>query len=278
MDGKKIADTILDEVRSEIAELTVQNRVPKLGVLLIGNDPASVIFVKETKRRVAEGLHIPFAVWEFSGNVDFATLQSEARKIQQDPLLGGIIVQLPLPTHLPKQEVLDLIEPIFDIEGLTTINQGKFFAGTLPFVPPTPGAVLEILRHHRIEIPGKVVVIVGAGTLVGKPLGLLFMQEKATVIILNSSTKNLGAFTTQADILISATGQAGLIRREMVKEGAVVIDAGTAEASGKITGDVAIDEVIERASFLAPVPGGVGPVTVAMLFKNLLIARRQRGA
>ncbi|MBI2577322.1 MAG: bifunctional 5,10-methylenetetrahydrofolate dehydrogenase/5,10-methenyltetrahydrofolate cyclohydrolase [Candidatus Wildermuthbacteria bacterium] len=271
LSGERIAKEILQQLKTEITPNTLG-----ISVVQVGKNAVSDVYIQK-KKKEAEGLGIRFFLYHFPETIAQKELQYGLEKILESSRTGGMIIQLPLPSHLPMQEILDLIPPSRDIDVLSSEAFGRFVLGNSSILPPTVAAVQSLLETYSIEVRGKHVVIVGAGRLVGLPLSIWFMQQKATVTIANRSTKNLAEITKQADILISGVGSAGLITGEMVKEGVVIIDAGTSVESGETTGDVDFESVEPKASFITPVPGGVGPLTVAHLFSNLFILPQAGG-
>ena len=268
LSGERIAKEILEQLKTEISPNTLG-----ISVVQIGKNAVSETYIQK-KKKAAEALGIRFFLYHFPETIGKGELQDGLEKILESSRTGGMIIQLPLPSHLPMQEILDLIPVYKDIDVLSSEAFGKFALGILPILPPTVGAVQSLLETYSIEVRGKHAVIVGSGRLVGLPLSLWFMKQKATVTVANRSTKNLAEITKQADILISGVGSARLITGEMVKEGAVVIDAGTSVESGETMGDVDFESVEPKASYITPVPGGVGPLTVAHLLQNLVILSR----
>lgn len=271
VDGNKIAEGVFKDLRYKISQLKAAGRTPRLVVVLVGTNPASINYVNAKQRR-AQQLGLEVEIKKRPENISQRQLVQEIQELNQDPKVSGIIVQLPLPEHLDKEKILDSVSPEVDVDCLTTANREKLAAGEeVKFLPPAPQAILRILEDHRVMLRGKSILIVGAGELVGKPLSAMLSREKIKFYLADSQTKNLPELLSQADIVISGVGHANLIRGEMIKAGAVVIDAGTAgEGRGEIHGDVDFPSVVRKAKLVAPVPGGVGPVTIAMLFKNVI--------
>lgn len=270
IDGKKIAEKMKAELKSEVLALAKNGIVPGLAVVLVGGDSASQIYVRN-KERVAQELGINSQVIKLADSISQEELEDEIEKLNQDKNIHGFLVQLPLPAHLDEKRILDMINPEKDVDCFHPENVGRLCAGNPRFLPCTPAGILELLKQNNVEISGKKAVIVGRSNIVGKPLALMLLAENATVTICHSKTENLKTETLQADILISATGHAKLITKDMVKKGATVIDVGmNRDNKNKLTGDVDFSGVSKVASMITPVPGGVGPMTVAMLMKNVI--------
>lgn len=274
IDGRKIAQDILEKLKKEVALLARQGKILKLACVLVGNDPASLSFIKR-KEKSCLNLGIEFKLFKFSQNIGENVLINEIKKIQNNENLSGIIVQLPLPKKINQNKVLEAVDPKLDVDCLTSVNFGKLTVGNPLVLPPTAAAILHILKIYKIKLSGRHIVIVGRGDLVGKPLAILLIQEKNTTTSCNRYTKNLGNLTRQADILITAVGKPNLIRGVMVKSGVIVLDAGASFYKGKICGDVKFDEIKKKAKLISPVPGGVGPVGVAKLLENIIILNKK---
>lgn len=267
VDGKKIANKIFARLQGEVSVLKQQGINPKLGVFLIGDDKPSHTYVKK-KGEACKTIGVDFLLKKYEENVTEGELIEDIKKVQREDDLTGLIVQLPLPKHIDADRVIKNIKPEIDVDCLTENNLGKLIVGNYCIEPPTPGAILEVIKHHDIELKGKNVVLVGAGTLIGRPLANLLFHQKATVIVCNSATKNMRILTRKADILITGVGKNNLITGDMIKKGAVVIDAGVCFVEDKMYGDINFDEIKEKASLVTPTPGGVGPLTVAKLVEN----------
>lgn len=273
INGRTIAKGILKRVKGEVAKLIDQGTTPKLGVILVGHDPASEKYVQK-KGEAARKVGMEFALYRYPETITQPQLETEITRIQNDPTLSGLILQLPIPEDF-YPTVLTAIDPRVDVDCLTHDNLGKLVMKTNTIVPPTPGAVLSILEHLQIVLKGKTVVLIGAGVLVGKPLAIILMNQEATVTTCNAHTDNLKKFTTTADILISGVGKKHIITADMVKDGAVVIDAGVDFVNQQMFGDVDFDAVQKKAGFITPTPGGVGPLTVARLLHNTVVLAKQ---
>lgn len=275
LDGRSIAQEILREVRLEVAELTKRTgSVPCLATVLVGNDPASTTYVRN-KVRACEEVGIVSVRRDLPADLSQEALLHEIARLNRDPSVHAVLVQLPLPPHISERRVLEAVLPDKDVDGFHPSNLGGLLAGSPLFVASTPLGILELLTRSNVMIEGKHAVIVGWSVVVGKPTAFLLLLQQATVTICHIKTRDLGFHTRQADILVVAAGKPGLVTGSMVKEGAVVIDVGVNRlADGGIVGDVSFSEVAEKVSLITPVPGGVGPMTVAMLLKNTVQACR----
>jgi methylenetetrahydrofolate dehydrogenase (NADP+)/methenyltetrahydrofolate cyclohydrolase len=272
IDGKKVSAEIKKQVASETGRLQQQTgKVPGLAVVLVGNDPASAVYVKN-KNKTCETMGFQ----SFSHTLSTDTEEKELLKLIADlnanPEVNGILVQLPLPDHINEQKVLEAIDPKKDVDGFHPVNVGTLTSGGDALAPCTPAGIIEMLDFYKIGIEGKHAVILGRSNIVGKPMASLLLKRHATVTICHSRTRDLPAVARSADILVAAIGKPRFVTPEMVKEGAVVIDVGINRVDGKLVGDVDFDKVAEKAAFITPVPGGVGPMTIAMLMKNTLKA------
>ena len=272
IDGKSLAATVRAEQKSTIESLAARGMRPGLAAILAGNDPASRVYVRN-KARACGDSGVRSEVHEFPEQVSEPALVECVARLNADPRLHGIVVQLPLPRHLDAARVLAAVSPAKDVDGFHAVNLGALVQGRPGFVPGTPAGVMRLLAHAGVPLAGRRAVIVGRSTIVGKPLALLLLQKDATVTICHSKTADLAAMTAQADVLIAAVGRARLISAEMVKRGACVIDVGINRlADGTLAGDVDFAAVREVAGWITPVPGGVGPMTVAMLIVNTVRA------
>jgi methylenetetrahydrofolate dehydrogenase (NADP+)/methenyltetrahydrofolate cyclohydrolase len=274
LDGKAIASQIQQEIKQELDELKEKYGItPGLAVVLVGENPASEVYVRN-KGRKCEELGIRSIVKRLPESASEKEVIDTVTQLNEDESVHGIIVQLPLPSHIDPEVVISHIDPNKDVDGFHPVNVGWMFIGRNRFVPCTPAGIIEILDRSGIEIEGKRAVVVGRSNIVGKPLSILLLQRNATVTICHSRTANLPEVTRQADILVAAVGKAHLIKADMVKEGAVVIDVGINRVDDKIVGDVDFESVKEVASAITPVPGGVGPLTVIMLMRNTVQAAK----
>ena len=280
INGRRIAKDISEQLKEDVEKFYQKNKtVPKLSVIIIGDDPASQFYVKMIAK-TCEKVSIHFEKHNLPTETSEEELLKMIDHLNRDIKVSGIIVQLPLPQHINQEKIQESINPIKDVDCFNPVNIGKLTLSNTEYFPCTPNAIYEIMKRENIIAENKHTVIVGRSNIVGKPLALILLQKEkyanATITICHSRTKNLSYYTRQADILIVAVGRAGIIHKDMVKEGAVIIDVGTNEVGGKLTGDVAYDEVLEKVSAITPVPGGVGPVTNVMLMKNTLTAAEKQ--
>jgi methylenetetrahydrofolate dehydrogenase (NADP+)/methenyltetrahydrofolate cyclohydrolase len=271
LDGRKIAAEILEGVKSEVTELPFQ---PVFCDILVGGDPASAQYVRMKGQR-AESLGIKFRNANYPGNITTEELIREIKKIGAEPNMCGLILQLPLPATIDKQAALDAIEPKIDVDCTGKVNMDLFYEGKAYVEFPTAAAVMALLDNTGQDLSAKRFLVIGYGQLVGKPVEFLLKQRGYKVDVARSKTENILELMKQADVIVSAVGKPGLITGNKIKPGAIIIDAGTAESEGGIAGDVDFESVKDVAGFLSPVPGGVGPVTVAQLLKNVLKVAKQ---
>ena len=274
IDGKKIAANVKAEVRAEVEQLKAQGAKPGLAVVLVGNNPASRVYVSNKEKDCAE---CGFASYEYAlpEETTEAELLELVAKLNEDDTVNGILVQLPLPKQICEQTVLHAISPAKDVDAFHPENVGRIMIGDYNFLPCTPAGVIEMLDAMNIDISGKHCVVIGRSNIVGKPMAMLLLHRNGTVTICHSRTKDLAEQTRQADILVAAVGKADFVTADMVKPGAVVIDVGmNRNAEGKLVGDVSYDAVEKIASAITPVPGGVGPMTRAILMRNTLTAAK----
>lgn len=270
IDGKQIAKKKHEEISREVEKLKIENIIPGLVVILVGNNPASRTYVK-SKERTCTNLGMNSVLIELPETVSEIELLAKIEELNLDSSIHGILIQLPLPKHINEKRVIETIVPEKDVDGFHPINIGRMMTGQDAFLPCTPYGIMVMLEEMNIPIEGKHVVVVGRSNIVGKPSGQLFLNENATVTYCHSKTKDLKAITTQADILVAAVGRVNFITAEHVKEGAVVIDVGiNRNHEGKLCGDVDFQEVKDKAGYITPVPGGVGPMTITMLMYNTL--------
>jgi methylenetetrahydrofolate dehydrogenase (NADP+)/methenyltetrahydrofolate cyclohydrolase len=275
IDGKAVAAKVREEVKREVDML---DRKPGLATILVGDDPASAVYVRMKREDSAE-VGIESFHHEPGGDVDAAELGELIRGLNADDRVDGILLQLPLPGHLDQDEFVGLIDPAKDVDGLTTANAGLLMhSREEAIVPCTPAGVMRLLEEANVELSGANAVVVGRSILVGKPMAQLLLAANATVTHCHSRTRDLEAVCLQADVLVAAVGSPALVKGYMVREGAVVIDVGTNRTDDGLVGDVEFDEARKRARAITPVPGGVGPMTRAMLLVNTLKAARARGA
>lgn len=273
LDGKALAAKIKERVRTEAAALP---RRPGLAVVLVGNDPASRVYVT-SKRKDCEECGFYSEEYALLEDTTQAQLLELVETLNGREDIDGILVQLPLPGHLDEEAVIQAIDPQKDVDGFHPMNAGNLLIGRPGFLPCTPAGVMDLLDEYGIDPAGKRAVVVGRSNIVGKPMALLLLRRNATVTVCHSRTPDLAGYCRQADILVAAVGRRGLITADMVKEGAVVVDvAMNRDENGKLCGDVDFDAVAEKAAYLTPVPGGVGPMTRAALMENTLLAAKQR--
>lgn len=271
IDGKHVSQEIRKRVARETEELAKTGRRPGLATVLVGEDPASAVYVRNKNKTCGE---VGFR--SFEHHLPAETKESELLKLVDDlnrnPDVNGILVQLPLPKQIDSNKVLQAIDPRKDVDGFHPVNIGRLLTGDTAFAPCTPAGIIELLDFYRIGIEGKNAVVLGRSNIVGKPAALLLLHRHATVTICHSRTRDLPAVTRSADLLVAAIGKPAFVRGDMIKEGAVVIDVGVNRVDGKLVGDVLFEEAVKKASYITPVPGGVGPMTIAMLMDNTLKA------
>jgi methylenetetrahydrofolate dehydrogenase (NADP+)/methenyltetrahydrofolate cyclohydrolase len=273
IDGKVVAARVREQVREEVAGLA---RAPGLATILVGDDPASAVYVRMKREDSAE-VGIESFHHEPGGDISQDDLAALIESLNADDRVDGILLQLPLPSHLDQDPLISLIDPAKDVDGLTPISAGLLVQGRAEAIAPcTPSGVMELLRDAGVEVEGARAVVIGRSILVGKPLVALLLAANATVTHCHSRTRDLASICREADILVAAAGRPGLVSGEMVKQGATVIDVGTNRVDGKLVGDVEFESAAERAGAITPVPGGVGPMTRAMLLVNTLAAARAR--
>ena len=270
IDGKAISKEIKDEVKEEVSGLKKQGITVSLAVIQVGNDPASGVYVGN-KKKACEYCGIESVSYELAEETTQDELLTLIEKLNKDEKINGILVQLPLPKHMDEDAVIKAIAPIKDVDGFHPQSVGALCIGQPGFVSCTPAGIIELLKRSNVEIAGKECVVIGRSNIVGKPMAILLLRENGTVTITHSRTKDLKEVTKRADILVVAIGKPKMITREYVKEGAVVIDVGIhRNENNKLCGDVDFDDVAPVCSAITPVPGGVGPMTIAMLMKNCL--------
>lgn len=271
LEGKTIAKAMREDMAKDLEKLTSAGIKPGLRVILIGNDPAAASYVRMVEKRSnKDGLDAQVIYLEET--VTENDLIEQIQTLNEDEAVHGILVQMPLPKHIDKNKVVETISPNKDVDGFHDLNAGKLYAGKDGLYPCTPYGVIHMLEYSGIEIEGKHAVVIGRSNVVGKPVAMLLLQRNATVTLCHSRTNDLSKHTKEADILIAAAGRPHMVTRDMVKEGAVVIDVGIHEVDGSITGDVDYDSVKGVAGFLTPVPGGVGTTTIATLSWNTIKA------
>ncbi|WP_419881323.1 bifunctional methylenetetrahydrofolate dehydrogenase/methenyltetrahydrofolate cyclohydrolase FolD [Peribacillus sp. B-H-3] len=275
INGKEIAQSVRNGISGEVDQLREIGIIPGLAVILVGDNQASRTYVKN-KQKACQELGIHSVLIELPDTLTQAELSGKIQELNEDSSIHGILVQLPLPPHIREKEIIETISPEKDADGFHPINIGRMMTGQDAFLPCTPHGIMVMLEHIGYEIEGKHAVIVGRSNIVGKPAGQLFLNKNATVTYCHSKTKNLPFYTRQADILVAAVGIRDTITADHVKEGAVVIDVGmNRNDEGKLCGDVSFEEVTRKASYITPVPKGVGPMTIAMLLKNTVKAAKK---
>ncbi|UWE04781.1 bifunctional methylenetetrahydrofolate dehydrogenase/methenyltetrahydrofolate cyclohydrolase FolD [Laceyella sacchari] len=276
IDGKTIAKELRSELKIEVAKLKEKGLIPGLAVVLVGNHPASESYVKG-KIRASEEVGINSQLIRRESSISERELLELIETLNVDPAIHGILVQLPLPDHINPDKVIATISPAKDVDGFTPVNVGNMVIGQEALLPCTPHGIMHLLQRSGVPIAGKHAVVVGRSNIVGKPISLLLQRADATVTMCHSRTADLASHTKQADIVIAAVGRPEMLTAEHVKPGAVVIDVGVNRHEGKLVGDVKFDEVKEIASAITPVPGGVGPMTIAMLMRNTVEAAKRIG-
>lgn len=276
IDGKAISAKCKSETAEEIKVLTADGRrAPCLAVILVGNDPASQVYVRN-KKRACEAVGITSLEYLLDENETEENLLELIAVLNKNEDVDGILVQMPVPKQIDPDKVIEAISPDKDVDAFHAYNVGKLFTGAPRFQPCTPAGVMRLLKESNVDISGKHCVIVGRSNIVGKPMGALLLAENGTVTTCHSRTKNLAEITRQADILVAACGRAGMITGDMVKDGAVLIDVGINRVGDKLLGDIDFDSCAEKASYITPVPGGVGPMTIAILMQNTLTSYKMR--
>lgn len=276
LNGKQVAAEIRAELKTRAEALRKDGVVPCLAVLLAGDDPASKIYVRN-KKRACEEIGIESRELLFPENVTEEELIAQIRALNEDPAVDAMLVQLPLPRHINEARVLAEIAPEKDADGFHVVNAGRLFTGQTSVLPCTPAGCMELLRRANVEFSGKHAVVVGRSNIVGKPMAMLLLNEHCTVTVCHSRTKDLARFTRDADILVAAVGRPGMITGDMIKPGAAVIDVGINRLdNGKLMGDVDFASAEPVAGAITPVPGGVGPMTIAMLMQNAILAAEKR--
>lgn len=273
IDGKAVSAAVKDRIKQEIRESGLEIG---LAVIIVGDDPASRVYVNN-KKKACEYCGISSYEYALPENTTEIQLLELIGTLNFDTHINGILVQLPLPKHIDEKKIIEYISPEKDVDAFNAVNVGKIMIGKYSFLPCTPAGVMELIHSTGTEIAGKECVVIGRSNIVGKPMAMLLLHENATVTICHSKTKNLAEVCSRADILVSAVGKAGFVTADMVKEGAIVIDVGmNRDKDNKLCGDVDFENVKDKCSFITPVPGGVGPMTIAMLMKNTLTAKKQQ--
>lgn len=276
LDGKQIAKEYRQGLQEQVEALKERGFTPKLSVILVGNDGASQSYVK-SKKKATEKIGMISEIAHLDESTSEEDVLKELDRLNNDDSVSGILVQVPLPKQVSEQKVLESINPDKDVDGFHPSNIGKLYIDEQTFVPCTPLGIMEILKHADINLEGKHAVVIGRSHIVGQPVSKLLLQQNATVTILHSRSKDMSKHLKDADVIVSAVGKPGLVTKDVVKEGAVIIDVGnTPDENGKLKGDVEYEEVKEIAGAITPVPGGVGPLTITMVLNNTLIAEKMR--
>jgi len=274
IDGKAVSKKVKEDVKAECEQLKAKGVTPGLAVIIVGDDPASQVYVHN--KEVACGACGFYSVkYALPAETTQEELNALIDKLNKDDKINGILCQLPLPSHLDDKEVINRIDPLKDVDAFHPVNVGAIMIGDYNYLPCTPAGVMELIHSTGVDVSGKKAVVMGRSNIVGKPMAMLLLHENATVEITHSRTQNLADITKEADILVAAIGKAKFVKADMVKDGAVVIDVGmNRDENGKLCGDVDFEDVKDKCSFITPVPGGVGPMTIAMLMKNTLTAAK----
>ena len=275
IDGKLVSAAVKERVANEVKELNQKGISVCLAVILVGSDPASQIYVAN-KKKPCEQLGIISKEYLLPEATTQDELLALVNKLNNDKTVNGLLCQLPLPKGLNEKAVIAAINPEKDVDAFHPVNVGKIMIGDYDFLPCTPAGVMEMLSFYNIDVCGKECVVIGRSNIVGKPMGMLLLHKNGTVTICHSRTQNLSEVTAKADILVAAVGKAKFVTADMVKQGAVVIDVGMNREDGKLCGDVDFDAVSQKASYITPVPGGVGPMTIATLMQNTLTAAKRQ--
>lgn len=276
LDGKQIAKDYRQGLQSQVEALKEKGFTPKLSVILVGNDGASQSYVR-SKKKAAEKIGMISEIVHLEETATEEEVLNELNRLNNDDSVSGILVQVPLPKQVSEQKILEAINPDKDVDGFHPINIGKLYIDEQTFVPCTPLGIMEILKHADIDLEGKNAVVIGRSHIVGQPVSKLLLQKNVSVTILHSRSKDMASYLKDADVIVSAVGKPGLVTKDVVKEGAVIIDVGnTPDENGKLKGDVDYDAVKEIAGAITPVPGGVGPLTITMVLNNTLLAEKMR--
>ncbi len=274
IDGKAVSKKVKEDVKAECEQLKAKGVTPGLAVIIVGDDPASQVYV-HNKEVACETCGFYSVKYALPAETTQEELNALIDKLNKDDKINGILCQLPLPSHLDDKEVINRIDPLKDVDAFHPVNVGAIMIGDYNYLPCTPAGVMELIHSTGVDVSGKKAVVMGRSNIVGKPMAMLLLHENATVEITHSRTQNLADITKEADILVAAIGKAKFVKADMVKDGAVVIDVGmNRDENGKLCGDVDFEDVKDKCSFITPVPGGVGPMTIAMLMKNTLTAAK----
>jgi methylenetetrahydrofolate dehydrogenase (NADP+)/methenyltetrahydrofolate cyclohydrolase len=270
IDGKKVSSQIIEHIASEVKSLKLKTeKSPGLAVILVGDDPASAVYVRNKNKTCT---NIGFQSFEniLPSDTSELKLLNLIDELNNNEYINGILVQLPLPKHISSHKILEAIKPEKDVDGFHLQNVGRLVTGNPSFIPCTPAGIIQLLDYYSVDLEGKSAVVLGRSNIVGKPVAFLLLEKNATVTICHSRTKDLSKITRQADVLIAAIGKPNFVTADMVKDGSVIIDVGINRVEGKLVGDVDYQVVSQKVSLITPVPGGVGPMTIAMLMANTL--------
>ena len=274
IDGKAVSKKVKEDVKAECEQLKAKGVTPGLAVIIVDDDSASQVYV-HNKEVACEACGFYSVKYALPAETTQEELNALIDKLNKDDKINGILCQLPLPSHLDDKEVINRIDPLKDVDAFHPVNVGAIMIGDYNYLPCTPAGVMELIHSTGVDVSGKKAVVMGRSNIVGKPMAMLLLHENATVEITHSKTQNLADITKEADILVAAIGKAKFVKADMVKDGAVVIDVGmNRDENGKLCGDVDFEDVKDKCSFITPVPGGVGPMTIAMLMKNTLTAAK----
>lgn len=271
LDGKALSTKVKDRVKQEISNLPKNDNIPTLAVVLVGDDPASAIYVRN-KKRACEYVGIKSVSVTLGQDTTQEKLEQTLNDLNNDESINGILLQLPLPKGLDERKALNCIAPEKDVDGLSSVNLGKLITKEVGITPCTPTGIMEFFKEYNIDLTGKNVVIINRSILVGKPLALMMLNANATVTICHSKTQNISEYTKKADVIVTAVGKSKFLTEDMVKDGAVVIDVSIVRTEAGLCGDADYENIKDKASYITPVPGGVGPMTIAMLMENTLKA------
>lgn len=275
IDGLAVSNHIKDNLKNEISQLSTKGVIPCLATIIVGSDPPSLVYINN-KQKAANSIGIRTLDYRLDGVISQKELITLIEKLNLDPTVHGILIQLPLPDHLDQYQIINKVDPKKDVDGLTYINSGLLLSNKTNLIPCTPLGIMELFRFYDIQLDGVHSLIINRSNLVGKPLASLLLRKNSTVTISHSHTKNLKLFSQNADIIITAVGDRDsfVLTSDMVKYGSTIIDVGTNRVNGKLCGDVDFEKVKEKAGFITPVPGGVGPMTICMLLRNTVEASK----
>ncbi len=268
LDGKLVSKSIKNDLKKKIEEITSKGkRKPHLSIVMVGNNEASQIYVRN-KIKACDYIGMDASLKLFDDSITTEELKEEVNKLNNDESIDGIIVQLPLPKHIDEHLIIDTIKAEKDVDGFGVLNKGLLFCGMEGFKPATPYGIIKLLEYYNIELEGLNAVVIGRSNIVGKPMSILLLNKNCTVTVCHSRTKNIGEITTKADLIVVAIGKAKFLKEDMVKPGAIIVDVGMNRLESGLCGDVDFETVSQKASYITPVPGGVGPLTIAMLLSN----------